>query len=227
MVFNFMIELYSASTPNGFKISIALEEMEIPYKVITVDFESKDQLTPSFLAINPNGRIPVIVDRSNADLAVFESGAILIYLAEKVGKFLPGSDESVKRSLVLQWLMFQMANLGPMMGQAATFIRYYETKVPAAIDRYQNETNRIFGVLDKHLEENDYLAGSYSIADMATYPWLFFAEWCGVPYDEYQNLRKYAERIKNRPAVMRGMDVPRNDISPEDRMRRARSITTK
>ena len=145
MVFNFMIELYSASTPNGFKISIALEEMEIPYKVITVDFESKDQLTPSFLAINPNGRIPAIVDRSNADLAVFESGAILIYLAEKVGKFLPGSDESVKRSLVLQWLMFQMANLGPMMGQAATFIRYYETKVPAAIDRYQNETNRIFG----------------------------------------------------------------------------------
>ena len=116
-------------------------------------FESKDQLTPSFLAINPNGRIPAIVDRSNADLAVFESGAILIYLAEKVGKFLPGSDESVKRSLVLQWLMFQMANLGPMMGQAATFIRYFETKVPAAIDRYQNETNRIFGVLDKHLEE--------------------------------------------------------------------------
>ena len=222
-----MIELYSASTPNGFKISIALEEMAIPYKVITVDFESKAQLRPSFLAINPNGRIPAIIDRDNADLAVFESGAILIYLAEKVRMFLPGSDDSIGRSRVLQWLMFQMANLGPMMGQAATFIRYFETKVPIAIERYKNETNRIFGVLDKHLDENEYLAGSYSIADMATYPWLFFAEWCGVPYDNFQNLKRYVERIETRPAVMRGMDAPRNDISPEDRMRRARSITTK
>ena len=196
MVFNFMIEIYSASTPNGFKISIALEEMEIPYKVITIDFESKDQLTPSFLAINPNGRIPVIVDRSNADLAVFESGAILIYLAEKVGKFLPGSDESVKRSLVLQWLMFQMANLGPMMGQAATFIRYYETKVPAAIDRYQNETNRIFGVLDKHLEENDYLADLTQSQIWRPILGCFLQNGAGFLMMNI-NLRKYAERIKN------------------------------
>ena len=221
-----MIELYSASTPNGFKISIALEEMEIPYKVITVDFESDDHRSPAFLAINPNGRIPAIVDRTNNDLAVFESGAILIYLAEKSGKFLPTVDASTERSRVLQWLMFQMANLGPMMGQAATFIRYFDEKVTAAIDRYQNESNRIFGVLDEHLSRNKYLAGAYSIADMATYPWLFFAEWCGVPYDGYQNLNKYVERIKNRPAVERGMNIPSN-VSPEDRLRRARSITTK
>lgn len=221
-----MIELYSASTPNGFKISIALEEMQIEYKVITVDFESKDHRSDSFLAINPNGRIPAIVDKDNADLAVFESGAILLYLAEKTGKFLPSSQAATKRSKVIQWLMFQMANVGPMMGQAATFGRYYETKVPAAIERYQNESNRIFRVLDEHLSKNEYLAEDYSIADMATYPWLYFADWCGVPYHDHKNLINYAERIAARPAVKQGMNIPSN-IDPKERMRRARSITTK
>ena len=199
--------------------------MEIPYKVIT-SIWSLTIIVPLhfWLLIRMVGSLRLSI--GPIILAVFESGAILIYLAEKSGKFLPTVDASTERSRVLQWLMFQMANLGPMMGQAATFIRYFDEKVTAAIDRYQNESNRIFGVLDEHLSRNKYLAGAYSIADMATYPWLFFAEWCGVPYDGYQNLNKYVERIKNRPAVERGMNIPSN-VSPEDRLRRARSITTK
>ena len=218
-----MIDLYSASTPNGFKVSIALEEMGQKYKVIVVDFEKKEQSTSEFLAISPNGRIPAIHDRES-NLTVFESGAILIYLAEKTGLYLPKA--SVSRTRVLEWLMFQMANVGPMMGQAGVFSRYFEPKLDDAIARYHNETRRIYGVLDKRLASEEYLAGEYSIADMATYPWLCFADWCGVPCNDFKNLIRWMDKVSIRPAVKRGMNIPVN-VSDEERLRRAKAITTK
>ena len=218
-----MIDLYSASTPNGFKVSIALEEMDLNYQVNVVDFEKKEQLKPEFLAISPNGRIPAICDRET-NLTLFESGAILVYLAEKTGLFLPMSGAS--RAKVMEWLMFQMANVGPMMGQAGVFSRYFEAKLEDAIARYRNESRRLYGVLDKRLENEEYLAGEYSIADMATYPWLCFADWCGVPCDDFKNLIRWMNLVGARPLVARGMNIPRN-VSDEDRLRRAKSITTK
>ena len=218
-----MIDLYSASTPNGFKVSIALEEMGLKYQVHVVDFEKKEQLKPEFLAISPNGRIPAICDRET-NLTLFESGAILVYLAEKTGLFLPMSGPS--RAKVMEWLMFQMANVGPMMGQAGVFSRYFEPKLEDAIARYRNESRRLYGVLDKRLENEEYLAGEYSIADMATYPWLYFADWCGVPCDDFKNLIRWMNLVGARPLVARGMNIPRN-VSDEDRLRRAKSITTK
>ena len=218
-----MIDLYSASTPNGFKVSIALEEMGLKYQVHVVDFEKKEQLKPEFLAISPNGRIPAICDRET-NLTLFESGAILVYLAEKTGLFLPMSGPS--RAKVMEWLMFQMANVGPMMGQAGVFSRYFEPKLEDAIARYRNESRRLYGVLDKRLENEEYLAGEYSIADMATYPWLYFADWCGVPCDDFKNLIRWMNLVGARPLVVRGMNIPRN-VSDEDRLRRAKSITTK
>ena len=218
-----MIDLYSASTPNGFKVSIALEEMDLNYEVNVVDFEKKEQLKPEFLAISPNGRIPAICDRET-NLTLFESGAILVYLAEKTGLFLPMSGAS--RAKVMEWLMFQMANVGPMMGQAGVFLRYFEPKLEDAIARYRNESRRLYGVLDKRLENEEYLAGEYSIADMATYPWLCFADWCGVPCDDFKNLIRWMNLVGARPLVARGMNIPRN-VSDEDRLRRAKSITTK
>lgn len=218
-----MIDLYSASTPNGFKVSIALEEMGLKYQVHVVDFEKKEQLKPEFLTISPNGRIPAICDRET-NLTLFESGAILVYLAEKTGLFLPMSGAS--RAKVMEWLMFQMANVGPMMGQAGVFLRYFEPKLEDAIARYRNESRRLYGVLDKRLENEEYLAGEYSIADMATYPWLYFADWCGVPCDDFKNLIRWMNLVGARPLVARGMNIPRN-VSDEDRLRRAKSITTK
>ena len=218
-----MIDLYSASTPNGFKVSIALEEMDLNYQVNVVDFEKKEQLKPEFLAISPNGRIPAICDRET-NLTLFESGAILVYLAEKTGLFLPMAGAS--RAKVMEWLMFQMANVGPMMGQAGVFSRYFEPKLEDAIARYRNESRRLYGVLDKRLENEEYLAGEYSIADMATYPWLCFADWCGVPCDDFKNLIRWMNLVGARPLVARGMNIPRN-VSDEDRLRRAKSITTK
>ena len=218
-----MIDLYSASTPNGFKVSIALEEMDLNYQVNVVDFEKKEQLKPEFLAISPNGRIPAICDRET-NLTLFESGAILVYLAEKTGLFLPMAGAS--RAKVMEWLMFQMANVGPMMGQAGVFLRYFEPKLEDAIARYRNESRRLYGVLDKRLENEEYLAGEYSIADMATYPWLCFADWCGVPCDDFKNLIRWMNLVGARPLVARGMNIPRN-VSDEDRLRRAKSITTK
>ncbi len=170
-----MIDLYTAATPNGFKISIFLEETGLDYTVHDLDLMSNEQKQPEFLAINPNGRIPSIIDRDNDDFAVFESGAILIYLAEKTGKFLP--KDLKKRSQVLQWLMFQMGGVGPMMGQANVFNRYFPEKIPAAIDRYQNEGRRLFEVMNTQLKDNQYLAGDeYTIADMATWPWVHIHE---------------------------------------------------
>ena len=204
-----MIELLTSPTPNGKKISIALEEMRLPYTVSPIAIGDNEQKQPWFLALNPNGRIPVIIDHDEGDFAVFESGAILIYLAEKSGQLLP---KDVKgRSRVLQWLMFQMAGVGPMMGQAGVFVRYAPEKIPYAIDRYQRETRRLFEVLDGQLQKTDFLAGDYSIADIATYPWVRAHEWVGVSIDGLPHLDRWQNALGARPAVQRGMDIPVKD----------------
>jgi GSH-dependent disulfide-bond oxidoreductase len=201
-----MIELYTSPTPNGYKASIALEEMEIPYNTHTVDLMAGEQKQDDFLAICPNGRIPAIVDSDNDDFAVFESGAIMIYLAEKSGKFLPTDVKG--RSRVIQWLMFQMGGIGPMMGQANVFYRYFPEKIQPAIDRYQTEGRRLFEVLDKHLATNEYLAGDYSIADMANWAWVRTHNWSGVSIDGLDNLSRWIGSIVVRPGAQRGVKVP-------------------
>ena len=204
-----MIDLYTAATPNGHKVSIALEELQLPYTLHTLSFDRKEQKAPAFLAINPNGRIPAIVDRANDDFAVFESGAILVYLAELTGQLMP--QDAKGRSRVMQWLMFQMGGVGPMQGQANVFFRYFPEKLPGAIDRYQHETRRLYGVLDTRLGEAQYLAGDYSIADIATYPWVHAHDWAGVSLDGLDNLQRWVAELGARPAVQRGMQVPPYD----------------
>jgi len=216
-----MIELYTSPTPNGYKISILLEETGIDYTVHAIDLGKKEQKTPEFLAMNPNGRIPVIVDRDNDDFVVFESGAILIYLAEKSGQFLPREEK--ERSQVLQWLMFQMGAVGPMMGQANVFFRYFPEKIPAAINRYQHEGRRLFEVLDGQLDGRDYLCGEYSIADIATWPWAVTHEWSGIDVSGLDNLQAWLERIAKRPAVARGRKIPER-ASSRDTTRAGQSI---
>ena len=205
-----MIDLYTASTPNGHKLSIAMEELGLPYTVRALDLGRLEQKRPDFLAINPNGRIPAIVDHAPADggapFAVFESGACLVYLAEKTGRLMPVDVRG--RSLVMQWLMFQMGGVGPMMGQANVFFRYFPEKVQPAIDRYQGETKRLFGVLDAHLAHHEYLAGDYSIADIATWPWVRTHRWSGVAIDDLPHLKRWRDQIRARPAVQRGIEVP-------------------
>ena len=201
-----MIELYTAPTPNGHKVSIALEEMNIPYNVHAIDIMNDEQKTPEFLAICPNGRIPAIVDTDYDNLPIFESGAILIHLAEKSGLFLPS--EPAAKATVIQWVMFQMAGVGPMQGQANVFNRYAPEKLPWAIDRYLRECRRLYEVMDRQLANSDYLAGDYSIADMATYPWVKIHEWTGLDVSGLDNLQNWLHRIAARPAVGRGMDVP-------------------
>jgi glutathione S-transferase len=208
-----VIDLYTWTTPNGRKVSIALEDMGLPYRVVPVPLKSGAQKTPEFLAINPNGRIPAIVDRDNGDFAVFESGAILIYLAEKSGKFLP--TESKARSVVIQWLMWQMGGLGPMHGQANVFNRYFPEKIPAVINRYQTETKRLFAVMDARLATTPYLAGDYSIADMACWPWVMQHDWAGVPIDDLPHLQRWLAEVGARPAVQRGADVPAPLVAPD------------
>lgn len=207
-----MIDLYTAATPNGHKVSIALEELNLPYTVHALDLGKLDQKQPNFLAINPNGRIPAIVDRSADNFVVFESGAILIYLAEKTGRFLP--HDAKGRSQVLQWLMFQMGGVGPMMGQANVFFRYFPEKIPAAIERYQNESRRLLTVLDTHLANHEYLAGDYSIADMATWPWARIAAWGGISTEGLNHLQRWIDAIAARPAAQRGINVPPRDEAP-------------
>lgn len=202
-----MIELYTAPTPNGRKVSVALEEMGLPYEVHAVDLMAGDQKTPEFLAINPNGRIPAIVDREAGGFPVFESGAILLWLAEKSGLFLPTAAQP--RSVALQWLFFQVGGIGPMMGQANVFYRYAEEKIPYAIERYQREVRRLFEVCDRQLAEHEFLAGEYTIADMATWPWVISHEWSGVSLDGLEHLQRWLGAIGGRPAVRRGMDVPK------------------
>ncbi|MEZ4364227.1 MAG: glutathione S-transferase N-terminal domain-containing protein [Kofleriaceae bacterium] len=201
-----MIDLYTSPTPNGFKASIALEELKLPYTVFPINLGAQDQKTPEFLARNPNGRIPVIVDRDAEDFVVFESGAILVYLAEKTGQLMPRDVKG--RSRVMQWLMFQMGGVGPMMGQANVFYRYFPEKLQPAIDRYQNESRRLFEVLETRLAQAEFLAGDYSIADIATWPWVRIHDWAGVSVEGLPNLNRWLTAIQERPAVQRGVAVP-------------------
>jgi len=201
-----MIELYTAPTPNGYKASIALEEMEIPYEVKPVDLREGEQKSPEFLKICPNGRIPAIVDREEGDFAVFESGAVMIYLAEKCGKFLPTDIRG--RSRVLQWLMFQMGGVGPMMGQANVFYRYFPEKIQPAIDRYQAEGRRLFEVLDTRLAQSEFLADDYSIADMANWAWARTHNWSGISIEGLDNLSRWLGAVAGRPGAQRGVKVP-------------------
>jgi glutathione S-transferase/GST-like protein len=203
---NAMIDLYSAATPNGHKISIALEEMELPYTLHPIDLKSGQQKEPWFVAINPNGRIPAIIDRAEGNFAVFESGAILIYLAEKTGQLMPRDAKG--RSQVIQWLMFQMGGIGPMMGQANVFYRYFPEKIQPAIDRYQGESRRLFTVLDGHLRDHEFLAGDYSIADIAAWPWVRIYDWSGVSVEGLPHLQRWLDAIRQRPAVQRGLAMP-------------------
>jgi GST-like protein len=217
-----MIDLHTAATPNGHKISIALEELGLPYTVHAIDLISNVQKQPAFLAMNPNGRIPVIVDRDNDNFTVFESGAILIYLAEKTGKLMPSEPKA--RSVVLQWLMFQMSAVGPMMGQANVFHRYFPEKLEAAIKRYQNESRRLFEVLETRLGQVAWLGGDYSIADIATWPWVRIHEWSGVSIDGLPNLQKWMAAMAARPACQRGVAIPPRKDQPADE--RAKAINS-
>ena len=201
-----MIELYTAPTPNGHKASCTLEAMELPYEVHLVNISSGDQHTAEFRALNPNGRIPVIVDQDNDNFAVFESGAIMIYLAELTGKLLPSDAKG--RSKVLQWLMFQMGGVGPMMGQANVFYRYLPEKIPTAISRYQNECRRLFEVLDSHLANSEWLADDFSIADIANWCWVRTYKWSGVSREGLENLDRWLGAMKEMPAMQKGVQVP-------------------
>ena len=202
-----MIDLYTASTPNGHKVSVALEELGLPYTVHAIDLAAGEQKQPWFLQLNPNGRIPVIVDREAGDFAVFESGAILVYLAEKTGRLMPSDAQG--RSRVLQWLMFQMGGVGPMMGQANVFFRYFPEKIQPAIDRYQNESRRLFEVLDGQLARTEWLAGpDLSIADIANWCWVRTHRWSGVSVEGLPHLQRSQEAMKARPASQRGEPVP-------------------
>ncbi|MHC5747600.1 MAG: glutathione binding-like protein [Nostoc sp.] len=200
-----MIDLYTFTTPNGRKASIMLEEVELPYNVHKIDITQQQQFTPEYIAINPNSKIPAIVDQETG-IKVFESGAILIYLAEKTGKLLPTEQKS--RFQVLQWLMFQMGGVGPMFGQLNHFKRFAPEKLPYAIERYEKETLRIYSVLDKQLQDNEFICGNYSIADVATYPWIAIYEFQGLTLDNYPNLKRWVDMVQHRPAVQRGMQVP-------------------
>ena len=201
-----MIDLYTAPTPNGWKASIVLEELELPYEVHIVNLLGGDQKQPDYVKLNPNGRIPTIVDRDAGNFAVFESGAIMQYLAEKTGRLMPKDPKG--RSLVVQWLMFQMGGIGPMMGQANVFFRYFPEKIQPAIDRYQNECRRLFEVLDARLQGREWLADEYSIADIANWSWVRTYKWSGISIDGLTALRSWMDRIAARPACQRGVEVP-------------------
>ncbi|MVB43333.1 glutathione S-transferase [Vibrio cholerae] len=222
-----MIDFYTAATPNGHKIAIALEEMGLEYTTHALNLSNNDQKQPAFTAINPNGRIPAIVDRDNEDFAVFESGAILLYLAEKTEKFLP--QESKARSKVIQWLMFQMSGVGPMMGQANVFYRYFPEKIQPAIDRYQKEGRRLFEVMDGQLAQTPYLAGDeYTIADIATFPWVRIYEWSGISIDGLTHLQRWMNEIAARPAVVKGLTVPPpSNVSDDERAKQIRNMVTR
>jgi glutathione S-transferase len=201
-----MIDLYTAPTPNGHKVSVALEELGLPYAVHAVDLLKGEQKTEAYRRLNPNARIPTIVDRDAGDFAVFESGAILMYLAEKTARLMPADPKG--RSRVVQWLMFQMGGIGPMMGQANVFFRYFPEKIGPAIDRYQHECRRLFEVLDGRLAEHEWLAGDYSIADIANWCWVRTYRWSGVDIEGLAHLRRWMNAMKARPACRRGIELP-------------------
>ncbi|MEA3013511.1 MAG: GSH-dependent disulfide-bond oxidoreductase [Sphingomonadales bacterium] len=217
-----MIQLYTSPTPNGYKVSITLEELGLPYEVHAIDLSSGAQKEPWFTAINPNGRIPAIVDTGNGDFPIFESGAIMLYLAEREGRLIPADEKG--RSRVVQWLMFQMGGLGPMMGQANVFSRYFPEVIPAAIDRYRRESRRLLEVLDGRLAENEYLAGDYSIADIANFAWARIHEWPGVPIEGLPHLQRWLDAIAARPAVQRGLIVPPRPEDQDALIEKARSL---
>ena len=204
-----MIDLYTWTTPNGRKVSIMLEELGLPYGVHPVNIGKGDQFAPDYLKINPNGKIPSIVDPQGPDgkpIAMMESGAILIYLARKTGKFFPQAERA--QYDVLQWLMFQMGGVGPMFGQTHHFLRAAKEPMPYAIERYMAETRRLYGVLNDRLKVHDYLAGAYSIADIATYPWVARHEWHKTDLNDFPHVRRWFDAISARPAVQKGMKVP-------------------
>jgi len=206
-----MIDLYTAATPNGHKVSIALEELAMPYHMHVIELSKNVQKEEWYLAICPNGRIPAIVDRDAEDFAVFESGAILIYLAEKTGRLMPSDAKG--RSLVIQWLMFQMGGIGPMMGQANVFFRYFPEKIQPAIDRYQGECRRLFRVLDNRLKDHEFLAGDYSIADIANWAWVRTHRWSGVEIDDLPHLLRWRDQVRERPAVLKGIEMPPSSMN--------------
>jgi len=202
-----MIDFYTWTTPNGRKVSILLEELGLEYKTHTINIGQDEQITPEFLAISPNNKIPAIVDNDNG-LALMESGAIMVYLAEKHGKFLPTDVEG--RAKVMEWLMWQMGGFGPMLGQAHHFLHFNSGKAEYAEERFRNESKRLYRVLDKQLEGKDYVCGEYSIADMAIWPWASRHEWQEIDLKDYPNVRAWYQRLLARPAVVAGYNVPKN-----------------
>ena len=201
-----MIDLYTFTTPNGRKASVMLEEVSLPYNVHKIDITKGEQFTPEYIAINPNSKIPAIVDQDTG-MTVFESGAILIYLAEKTGSpLLPTNQKD--RFQVLEWLMLQMGSIGPMFGQLNHFKKFAPEKIPYAIERYEKETLRLYGVLDRQLKDNEFICGDYSIADIATYPWVAVYEFQGLTLDNHPHLKRWLETVQQRPAVQQGMAVP-------------------
>ena len=206
-----MLELYTASTPNGWKASVTLEVLELPYELHPINLMTGEQKDPEYVKLNPNGRVPTLVDDG---FAIFESGAIMIHLAEKTGRLMPSDARG--RSLVLQWLMFQMGGLGPMMGQANVFYRAMEEKIQPAIDRYQNETRRLFEVLDTRLQQSEWLADDYSIADIANYCWLRLHFWSGVSMEGLDALQRFMAAMDARPGCQRGVEVPHALVLPRD-----------
>ncbi len=206
-----MLELYTASTPNGWKVSVTLEELGLEYQLHKIILQDQQQKEAGYVAINPNGRIPTLVDDG---FAVFESGAIMIYLAEKTGRLMPTDVKG--RSEVIQWLMFQMSGIGPMMGQANVFFRTMEEKIPTAISRYQNESRRLFEVLDRQLDHSEWLAKNFSIADIANWCWVRLYFWSGVSLDGLDNLQRWLEAMEARPACQMGIAVPEPLVLPTD-----------
>ena len=202
------IDLYTAATPNGYKVSIALEELKLSYNVINIDLSKNVQKEEWFVKLNPNGRIPVL--KYNNDI-IFESGAILYYLAEKHKKLIPNSKK--KKLEVLQWLMFQMSGVGPMQGQANVFFRYLEKKIPTAISRYQNECRRLYEVLDKQLKGRKWICDEYSIADIANWSWVRIYFWSGINIDGLNNLQKWMKRMEKRAACIKGIEIPKRESS--------------
>ncbi len=204
-----MIDFYFWTTPNGFKVLTFLEETEIPYRIVPVNISKGEQFEPEFLRISPNNKMPAIVDHSPGEpgvpISLFESGAILLYLAEKTGRFLP--NDVAGRTEVLKWLFWQMGGLGPMLGQNLHFGQYAPKKISYAIDRYVNETSRLFNVLDKRLIDREFIAGDYSIADMASYPWVFKHPYLQLPLEDFPNLKRWFEKIEQRPAVIRAYEI--------------------
>ena len=227
-----MIHLYTSSTPNGHKVSCLLEALEMPYEAHAINLAEGEQFKSDFLKISPNGRIPAIVDTDNDELSIFESGAIMLYLAEKAGKLIPSDING--RAKVVEWLMFQMGGIGPMMGQANVFFRYFPEKIQPAIDRYQNESRRLFEVLNKQLSTNEWIAGEYSIADIANWCWVRTHNWSGVSMDGLENLDNWKNKMYEQPGMLKGIKVPvdresilKNDEDKKEFIKNAQKMVKK